>query len=87
MGQSSIIVEIKDNISDSVLEQIKTQKQLGFRDIRGSTLLFNSGDGMAEISDIISYLAAQGLKIEKVGKQEASLEDLYAAILKEVEKK
>jgi len=87
MGLSAIVVETKEGISDSVLEQLKTQKQLGLQDVRGSTLLFDSGEGAAEVSDIIGYLAGQGVKIEKVDRREASLEDLYATILKEVEPK
>jgi ABC-2 type transport system ATP-binding protein len=87
MGQSAVVIEIKDSISESILEQLKTQKQLRFQGLRGSTLLFDSGEGSAEVSEIIGFLAGNGVKIEKVGRQEASLEELYAAILKEVEQK
>ncbi|MDD5287770.1 MAG: ABC transporter ATP-binding protein [Dehalococcoidales bacterium] len=86
MGRSAIVIDIRGGISGSILEQLKKQPQLGFRDISGSTLFFESGEGTAEVSDIIGFLSGQGVKIEKVGRQEASLEDLYSSILKEVEK-
>jgi ABC-2 type transport system ATP-binding protein len=86
MGASSIKVEIDGNMPDSLLEQLKTQKQLGFRDVRGSTLFFESGEGAAETSDIIGFLAGHGVKIEEITRREATLEDLYSSILKQVDK-
>ncbi len=58
---------------------------MGFFDYKPNSLFFESGEGAAEVSDIIGYLAGQGVKIENVGRREASLEDLYSTILKEVE--
>lgn len=87
MGKSAIAVETKDVITEPVLEQLQAQKQIGFQGVKGSTLLFDSGEEAAEVSDIIGFLAGLGVKIERVGKREASLEDLYANILEEAEKK
>jgi ABC-2 type transport system ATP-binding protein len=87
MGQGAVVVELKDTISESTLEQLKVQKPLGFQDVRGSTLLFESREEPDEISNIIGFLAGKGVKIEKVGRREASLEDLNATILKAVEQK
>ena len=85
MGRSSIVVEVSSAVSDSLLDNLKQQTNLGFFDFRSNNLFFESGEGAAEVSDIISYLAGQGVKIENVGRREASLEDLYSTILKEVE--
>jgi ABC-2 type transport system ATP-binding protein len=85
MGRSSIVVEVSSTISDSLLEGLKKQPQLGFFDSSDKSLFFDSGEGSAEVSDIIGYLAGQGVKIERVGRREASLEDLYSTILKEAE--
>jgi ABC-2 type transport system ATP-binding protein len=85
MGWSGIIVEASAGISDSILEELRKQPQLGFHDIKGTSLFFETHDGI-EVSDIISFLAGRGVKIEKAGRQEASLEDLYSTILKEAEK-
>jgi ABC-2 type transport system ATP-binding protein len=86
MGRSSIVIETSAAISDSVLEELKKQARLGFRDANGTNLFFEAGEGSAEVSDIIGFLSGQGVKIEKAGKSEASLEDIYSSILKEVEK-
>jgi ABC-2 type transport system ATP-binding protein len=86
MGRSSIVVEVSSAISESLIESLKKQPQLGFFDYSSNSLFFESGEGAAEVSDIISYLGSQGAKIEKVGRREASLEDLYSTILKEAEK-
>ena len=61
------------------------QNPFGFRDVRGTSLIFDSGEGAAEVSDIIGFLSGRGVKIEQAGRREASLEDLYSSILKEVE--
>ena len=87
MGRSGIIVEASAGITKALLEELKKQPKLGFREASGKTLLFESGEGFAEVSDIIGFLAGHGVKIEKVGRREASLEDLYAAILREAEQK
>ncbi len=85
MGRSSIVVEISSSMSESLLDNLKKQTGLGFFDFRSNSLFFESGAGAAEVSDIIGYLAGQGVKIENVGRREASLEDLYSTILKEAE--
>jgi len=85
MGRSSIVVEVSSDISQSLIDNLKQQTGLGFFDYSSNNLFFESGEGAAEVSDIISYLAGQGVKIEKVGRREASLEELYSTILKEAE--
>jgi ABC-2 type transport system ATP-binding protein len=85
MGRSSIVVELKTPVPESLIENLKKQPRLGFFDASDKNLFFESGEGAAEVSDIISYLAGLGVKIEKVGRREASLEDMYSTILKEVE--
>jgi ABC-2 type transport system ATP-binding protein len=85
MGRSGIVIETSGGIKDTVLQELKKQEKLGFRERSGTSLIFESGEGAAEVSDIVGFLAGQGVKIEKAGRQEASLEDLYSSILKEVE--
>jgi ABC-2 type transport system ATP-binding protein len=83
MGRSGIVIETSGGISDSVVEELKKQVKLGFRDLAGTSLVFDAGEGAAAVSDIISFLSEHGVKIEKAGRREASLEDLYSSILKE----
>jgi ABC-2 type transport system ATP-binding protein len=86
MGRSGIVIETSEVIPDQVLEAVKKQTQLGFREMNKTNLIFENREGGAKVSDIVTFLAGYGVKIEKADRQEASLEDLYASILKEVEK-
>jgi hypothetical protein len=63
---------------------MKTASRLGFQKKEGNSLYFSPQEG-TEVSDIIGYLSGQGVKIEEATKKEASLEEMYSAILKEVE--
>ena len=86
MGWSGIVIETTEVIPDRVLEAMKKQTQLGFREMNNTNLMFDSREGGAKVSDIVTFLAGYGVKIEKADRREASLEELYASILKEVEK-
>jgi ABC-2 type transport system ATP-binding protein len=86
MGRSGIVIETGEAVPAAVLEALRKQPQLGFREAGKTSLVFESRDGGAKVSDIVTFLAGYGVKIEKADRQEASLEELYAAILKEVEK-
>ena len=85
MGRSGVVVETSGGITDAVLEELKKQPKLGFRDISGTSLFFTPEERAAEVSDIIGFLAGHGVRIEQAGRREVSLEELYASILKEVE--
>lgn len=85
MGRSGIVIETSGGITEEVLEELKRQPVLGFRDSTGTSLFFTPEEGGAGVSDIIAFLSGRGVKIEQAGRHEASLEELYASILKEVE--
>jgi ABC-2 type transport system ATP-binding protein len=86
LGRRSIVIETGSAVPESVLEELRKQTRLGFREIKGTSLYFESREAGAEVSDIVAFLTGLGVKIEQAGRQEASLEDLYSSILKEVEK-
>lgn len=86
VGRSGVVIQTSGGVSDSVLEGLKRQPRLGFRSFAGASLFFEPEEGAAEVSDIIGFLAGHGVKIEQAGRREASLEDLYASILKEAER-
>jgi ABC-2 type transport system ATP-binding protein len=86
MGRSGVEVETATEITGAVIEALKKQPKLGFREAKGSVLFFDSGAGSADITEIVGCLAGLGVKIEKVGRREATLEHLYSTILKEVER-
>jgi ABC-2 type transport system ATP-binding protein len=85
MGRSGVVIETGGSVPDAVLEELKKQPQLGFRDASGKSLFFTPEEGAAGVSDIIGFLAERGVKIEQAGRREASLEELYSSILKEAE--
>jgi ABC-2 type transport system ATP-binding protein len=84
MGVGAVVIETAGEVSPAVLEELQSQPRLGLREHKDSRLVFAPQEGVA-VSDIISLLAGQGVKIEGASRREASLEEMYAAILKEVE--
>jgi ABC-2 type transport system ATP-binding protein len=87
MGSSGVIVEYSGVLDKSVLNEMRSRPSLVCRDIGENKLFFEAGEGRAEVSEIIAFLSGQGVKIEQIARSEASLEDLYSTILKEVENK
>ncbi len=85
MGRSGIVIEIAGTPPPSLIDDLKQQPRLGFREASGNSLVFNDDEGGVGVSDIIGFLAAKGVKIEQAGRREASLEELYATILKKAE--
>lgn len=83
MGRSGIVIETTAPVPASILDEMRKNPRFGFREASGTNLIFE--DKAAELTDIIGFLAAQGIKIENAGRRWASLEDLYSSILKEAE--
>ncbi len=86
MGGGEVVVEIAGESPVPIPAELSGLAILGFKEINGKNLVFSAQKGV-EVSDIISAVVAKGIKIEKVMRKEASLEEMYAAILKEVEPK
>ncbi len=84
MGKGGIVIEIAQDIPDSLLAELENLPRIGLKEKKEKTLIFSPEEG-TEISDIISLLASRGIKIEEAVKREATLEEMYAAILKEAE--
>ena len=84
MGRGGVVIEIAGKIPDSLLAELKSIKNLGFQKKSKTSLTFSPREGTG-VSDIINFLSTRGIKIEEAVKKEASLEEMYAAILKEVE--
>jgi len=84
MSQGEVIINTAEAIAESLLAELKSLSHLGLRERKERSLIFSPQEGV-EVSDIISLLAGRGVKIEGAGKREASLEEMYSAILKEVE--
>jgi ABC-2 type transport system ATP-binding protein len=84
MGKGGVVIKTSGDIPESLLSELKDLPDLGFQKMQKNSLLFSPQAGK-EVSDIVSFLAGRGVKIEEAVKREASLEELYSAILKEVE--
>jgi ABC-2 type transport system ATP-binding protein len=84
MGGGEVVVETAGEIPGPILAELSKLTSLGFKEISGKNLIFSSQKNI-EVSDIVSAVVGKGIKIEKVMRREASLEEMYAAILKEVE--
>jgi len=84
MGGSLIVIETAENISDTLLDEIKSRPKLGFREQQNKLLYFAPEENTG-VSEIISFLTERNVKIEGANRTEASLEEMYAAILKEAE--
>jgi len=85
MGRSGVVIEVSSEIPEGILVELKNKPQFGFRELSGKRLIFEPGAGTTGVGDIVNFLVTHGVNIEKAGKSEASLEEIYAAILKEVE--
>lgn len=84
MGDGTVVIETAGEIPQSLLDELKGMARLGLREKTERSLIFSPQQD-TDISDIISLLAGRGVKIEGAMRQEASLEEMYSAILKEVE--
>ena len=84
MSRGGVVIEIAQDIPESLLAELKSLSHLGFQEKKERTLIFSPLKG-TEVSDIISFLSGRGVKIEEAVKKEASLEEMYSAILREAE--
>ena len=84
MGRSGIIIKSTKNIPESVVNEVRGLSSLGLKEVKDKSLIFMP-DKKTETSDIISLLSSLGIKVDEAIKQEASLEEMYSNILKEVE--
>jgi ABC-2 type transport system ATP-binding protein len=86
MGQGGVVIETAEPVSSATLTELQRLPDVSVREQKDRFLTLNIGKNV-ETSAIISLLASRDVKIEQVKKQEASLEDMYTAIVKESEQK
>jgi ABC-2 type transport system ATP-binding protein len=84
MSKRMAIIEIAQPIQESLLAELKSLSYLGLQEMKENSLIFSPQQG-TEVSDIIGILTSRGVKIEEATRKEASLEEMYSAILKETE--
>jgi ABC-2 type transport system ATP-binding protein len=84
MSKNTVVIETAQLIPESLMNELQQQPDLGLQEMKGKCLIFSPRGG-TEVSDIISILSGRGVKIEEASRKEASLEEMYSAILKETE--
>ncbi len=85
MSGNAVEIETTEAIAEPLLAELKSLPRLGLRERKDKILTFAPQQGI-RVPDIVSLLVGRGVEIEGVSKKEASLEEIYSAILKEVEK-
>ena len=84
MGQGGLVIETTETVPAATLDELLKLQDVSIREQKDHALILNIGKNV-EVSGIITLFASRGVKIEQVKKQEASLEDMYTAIVKESE--
>jgi ABC-2 type transport system ATP-binding protein len=83
-GGNRVEIETTAAIAEPLLAELKSLSHLGLQGRKGKILTFVPQKGV-RVPDIVSLLVGKGVEIEGANKKEASLEEIYSAILKEVE--
>jgi len=81
IGHGRIVIETAQEVPALLLQELAGLPRLGFQSKQERRLVF-SPPVETDVSEIVSFLVERGVGIEGVKREEASLEDLYASILK-----
>ena len=84
MSGNKVEIETTEAIAEPLFSELKSLSHLGLRQRKDKCLTFVLQEGI-RVPDIVSLLVKRGVEVEEVSKKEASLEEIYSAILKEVE--
>jgi dynactin complex subunit len=86
MGRGGVEIETAEPIAPSIVAEINKLPDLSVQEQRDKVLILSAGPNV-DVSGIVAFLASRGVKIEQFKKREASLEEMYTAIVKEAEQK
>jgi len=81
---NEVEIETTEAIAEPLFTELKSLSHLGLRERKDKSLTFVLQEG-TRVPDIVSLLVRRGVEIEGVSRKEASLEEVYAAMLKEAE--
>jgi ABC-2 type transport system ATP-binding protein len=81
---NAVDIETTKAIAEPLLAELKSLSHLGLQERKDKVLTFVPQEGV-RVPDIVGLLVSRGVGIEGVNKKEASLEEIYSSILKEVE--
>jgi ABC-2 type transport system ATP-binding protein len=86
MGHGEVVIETSQPVPAAVVNELKELPGVGIASQIGTRLILTAGRD-TDVSAIVGRLALKGIGIEQVIKQEASLEEMYTAIVREAEQK
>ncbi len=81
---NEVEIETTEAIAEPLFAELKSLSHLGLRERKDKSLTFVLQEGV-RVPDIVSLLVRRGVEIEGVSRKEASLEEIYSAMLKEAE--
>jgi ABC-2 type transport system ATP-binding protein len=84
MGKQGIRIKTVEDIPEDIINKVKKSPELGLQEFQERSLLLMPEAGMGT-GKIISVLSGYGIEVDEAVKQEASLEEMYSNILKEVQ--
>ena len=86
MGRGEVIIETTEAVAEPVFAELEDLPEVSIESRTDRTLILSVGKS-GHVSDIVNFLAQRGVRIEQVKRKEASLEEIYTAILKEAEQR
>lgn len=86
MSRNEVVIETAESVASSVITDLINNGSVRVQDQKGKILVLSLNQGI-DSSDIVTFLASKGVKIEQVKRQEATLEEIYTTIVKEAEAK
>jgi ABC-2 type transport system ATP-binding protein len=84
MSRGLVTIETDEPVPGAVVEELRSLPGVAVQSQKDGVLTVAAG-GAAEIPAIVHLLDSRGMRIEQVKRQEASLEDVYTAIIREAE--
>jgi ABC-2 type transport system ATP-binding protein len=85
MSRDEATIETAAALDPALVAELQKLPGLVIRQQKDRLLTFSPG--ATDVASVVTLLAARGAKIEQVKKKEATLEEMYTAILKEAEHK
>ncbi len=82
MSRSEVAVETGGPVPETVLSELTRELGVGVSNQVNHTITLSIAD-RDSVPDIVAFLAGRGVRIDSVKQNEASLEEIYTAILKE----
>ena len=86
MSRGEVVIETAEPLIQSQIDHLRDMAGVKVQGQKSNILTLSVGKDV-DVSAIVTFLAASGVRIEQVKKQEATLEEIYTTILREAEQK